>query len=163
MTRTAQLSLVQPLTRNAATQAKTSADPTRRVFEHWVFMFARNPARCKMGPTRKTAINAALALYDEEQVLLCIEGMAADPLDGCTEQMARAMRELEWLLAKEARIERWAEMGDALRERASDVAMAAEAAPPQVDQPPDELELARIAAERERLRTLAARMRGART
>lgn len=92
-------------------------DDTRRVFEHWLFMFGRNPRRCKLGPTRRAAINAALTLYDVETIELAIDGMAADPLDGCRPEAREAMHELEWLLAKESRVERWAGQGDALQQR----------------------------------------------
>lgn len=92
-------------------------DPTRRIFEHWLAMFGRNPKRCKLGPTRRAAINAALALYDVDQLELAIEGMAADPLERCPASMAEVMRDVEWLFAKESRIERWCEAGEALRER----------------------------------------------
>lgn len=109
-----QLKLVQdaPPGFNPAT-----ADDTRRVFEHWLFMFGRSPRRCKLGPTRRTAINTALAIgYDVDTLLLAIEGMAADPLaDASADRIRDAMREIEWLLGREARIERWAERGEALR------------------------------------------------
>ena len=95
-------------------------DPTRQVFEHWLFMLGRSPRRCKMGPTRRAAINGALAMgYDVDTLLLAVEGMAADPLDGAPhDRMRDAMREIEWLLAREARIERWAEMGERVRAKA---------------------------------------------
>lgn len=104
----------------------TTTDSARRVFEHWLFVNGRNPRRCKMGPTRRMAIQAALAMgYDTDTLMAAVEGMAADPLDavGGESQAARdrmrdAMREIEWLMAREARIERWAEKGDALRAQA---------------------------------------------
>lgn len=89
-------------------------DDTRRVFEHWLAMLGRSPRRCKLGPTRREAINAALAMgYDVETLMLAVDGMAADPLDGArNDGMREQMRELDWLLVREARIERWAKLGE---------------------------------------------------
>lgn len=130
-----------------------TADPVRRIFEHWVAMFNRNVRRCKLGPTRRAAINAALAMgYDEETLLACIDGIASDPLDNCRHDGIReAMRELEWLLASEARIERWAERGDQLHQRMA-----------QADQPsdtPTHTQTAPDPAARQRLAELARRLR----
>lgn len=94
-------------------------DDARRVFEHWLFMFEKSPRRCKMGPGRRQAICAALSLYGMETLELAIEGMASDPLESCTETMREAMVDLEWILAKESRIERWAARGEKLRESAT--------------------------------------------
>ena len=137
-----------------------SADPTRRVFEHWLVMAGRSPARCKLGPTRRQAINAWLTVYDEDMLCAAVEGMASDPLEGCNPSMRAAMRELEWLISSEARIERWAERGFALREQLE--AEAAEearrrAAPPPVVEVEDP---AAVAQARQRLADLAARCRG---
>lgn len=132
-----------------------TSDSARRVFEHWLFMLGRSPRRCKMGPTRRQAIQAALAMgYEVDVLLLAIEGMAADPLEGARDDRMRdAMREIEWLLGREARIERWAEMGERLRcEAAAPAAMRDE--PPTMEQQADD------AAARERLRQRAAAMRG---
>lgn len=139
----------------------TPTDPTRRVFEHWLYMFGRNPNRCKLGPVRRGAINAALTLYDEDTLCLAIEGMAADPLADCAgDTMRDAMREVGWLLARESRVERWAEMGERLRLQAEDQAQAdaCRAAAPAADTPV--ADPAAVAAARERLRTLAARASG---
>ena len=114
MTAAAQLRLI---TTPASAAPTESQDPMRQVFEHWLFMLAKSPARCKLGPTRRSAINAALTLYEVETLHLAIEGMAGDPMDGCSDKMAAAMRELEWLLAKESRVERWADMGERFRQR----------------------------------------------
>lgn len=98
----------------------STADETRKVFDHWLFMFDRNPKRCKLGPQRRQAINAALALYGLETLELAIEGMASDPLDDVrNEGIREAMADLEWLLAKESRIERWATRGEKLRKSAA--------------------------------------------
>jgi hypothetical protein len=117
MAQAAQLKLV---TDKAPGQNLETQDATRRVFEHWVFMFDRPVRRCKLGPTRRQVIDAALGMgYDVHTLLLAIEGMAADPLaDAPHDRMRDAMREIEWLLAREARIERWAEMGERVRARA---------------------------------------------
>ena len=135
-------------------------DAARRIFEHWAFMLGRSLRRCKLGPIRKAAINAALTVYDEDTLLLTVEGIAAEQFEGKPESMRDAMRELEWLLASEARIERWADKGEALRREAQRL-MAAQLAPT----PDDAAALAdpmAVAAARERVRELAASMRGVR-
>lgn len=151
--RSAQLRLVENM---PAITTGTTADPTRQVFEHWLYMLGRSPMRCKLGPTRRAAINGALAIgYDVDTLLLAVEGMAGDALDGCTPRMQQAMRELEWLLATEARIEQWADKGDALRQASAQAQrrpVAAEAAPQDVDP-------AAAALARERLRAFAAARR----
>jgi hypothetical protein len=112
--RAAQLRLVQ----DDLPTARLSTDPARRIFDRWLFMLGRSPRRCKLGPTRRAAINAALAMgYDEETLLLTVDGIASDPLEGKPDSMRAAMRELEWLLRSEARIEHWAGLGDALHAR----------------------------------------------
>ena len=121
------------VTDKAPDQNPHTQDDTRRVFEHWVFMFDRPVRRCKLGPTRRQVIDAALAMdYDVDTLLLAIEGMAADPLaDAPHDRMRDAMREIEWLLAREARMERWAAMGERVRSKAlrpEPVADATEAA-----------------------------------
>lgn len=119
-----------------------TTDPARRVFEHWLFTNGRNPRRCKMGPTRRMAIQAALAMgYDVDTLLMAIEGMAADPLDAVAERRPPAdcdrirehMREIEWLMAREQRIERWAAMGERLRQQSDAPAPATEHQAPAVD------------------------------
>lgn len=151
----AQLKLITDKT--AATEGPT-ADPARRVFEHWVFMLGRSTRRCKMGPTRTAAIRSMLTLYEEETLLMAVEGMAADPLDGVRAEARDAMRELEWLLGKESRVERWADAGERLRERAERRARAAHGDGDERDaQEPDP---AQAALARERLRALAATLRG---
>lgn len=89
--------------------------------------------------------------------MAAIDGMAADPLDDCrSDKMRDAMREIEWLLATEARIERWSERGDALkldlqREDTAQVIVLPVA---------EEVDPAVVAASRARLRDMAARKRG---
>lgn len=147
-----QLRLVQD-----AQQPQTTTDPVRRIFEHWAFMLGRNPRRTKLGPTRRAAINAALAMgYDEDTLLLACEGMASVDFQGKPESMREAMLELEWFLAREARIERAVRYGEALRAAvAQPVVQVAEA---QAAEPVDP---AAAAAARERLRAMAVAMRGA--
>lgn len=149
MTRTPQLRLVQ----DAPPAHGHTHDPVRRVFEHWAALLARNPRRCKLDPARAAAVRAALEMgHDEDTLLAAVEGMAADPLQGCTDRMRDAMRELPWLLAESARIERWAELGDQLRAAAEQDAPAPAAA----DTPEDP---AAVQARREKLRALAERSR----
>lgn len=153
--RSAQLRLVPNM---PAIETGTTTDPTRQVFEHWLYMLGHSPARCKLGPTRRAAINGALSIgYDVDVLMLAIEGMAGDPLEGCGDRMQRQMRELEWLLGTEARIEQWADKGEALR-TASRRAAARGAS--QAEQPaaPD-VDPAEAAAARERLRAYAAARR----
>lgn len=134
-----------------------SSDPVRQVFEHWVFMLGRSPARCKLGATRRPVIAAALTLYEVDALLLAVDGLAADPLEGCSERMREAMRELEWLFAKESRIEYYEERGMALRRRAEHRdAISAERTVPAA--PVDQEAMQRC---REHLRALAAELRGA--
>ncbi len=132
MAQAAQLKLV---TDKAPGQNLETQDATRRVFEHWVFMFERRVRLCKLGPTRRQVIDAALAMgYDVDTLLLAIEGMAADPLPNARHDGIRdGMREIEWLLAREARIERWAEMGERVRARA----LRPEAAPGAAEPEPE--------------------------
>lgn len=121
-------------------------------------MFGRSPNRCKMGPTRRAVISAALVIYEEDQLMAAIDGMASDPLDDCTsDKMRDAMREIEWLLAREARVERWADRGDALKA----AMLRSDAAPVVESIQPVEIDPAEAAAHRARLRDLAARSRGA--
>lgn len=147
-----QLRLVQD-----AQQPQTTTDPVRRIFEHWAFMLGRNTRRCKLGPTRRAAINAALAIgYDEDTLMLACEGMASVSFEGKPDSMREAMLELEWFMAREARIERAVRYGEALREAAARPAVVdqAEAA----DQLP--ADPAAMAAARDRLRVMAQAMRG---
>lgn len=142
---------------DAPATGATPQDATRRIFEHWLYMLGRNPRRCKLGPTRRAVINAALTVYDEETLLLTMEGIAADPLEGKPDSMRAAMRELEWLLASESRIERWADKGEALRRDAE----CLQAQPVAGQEEAPAVDPVAAAAQRERLRALAASMRGA--
>lgn len=111
----AQLKLVTPAETHPQPQTR---DPVARVFQHWLDMLGRSPLRCKLGPTRRRAIMVALTLYDEDTLLMAIEGNAADY--ACTAQgnsIGRDLNDVEWVLATESRIERFAEMGEQLRQR----------------------------------------------
>lgn len=147
-----QLRLVQD-----AQQPQSTTDPVRRVFEHWLFMLGRSPRRCKLDHYRRAAINSALAIgYDEETLMLACEGMACVSFDGKPESMRETMLELEWFLARASRIERAVRYGEALRDAAARQpapVVAAEAVAAPVDP-------VAAAAARERLRTMAAALRG---
>ncbi len=133
-----------------------STDPVRRIFERWAFMLGKSLRRCKLGPTRRAAIAGALAMgYDEETLLLVCDGIASHPLDGKPESMQDAMRELEWALRTEARIERWAKVGEQFRGRLQAVPAAAPAEPATPVDPAAEL------AHMQRCRQMAQAMRGA--
>lgn len=148
----AQLRLVQD-----APQQQLSTDPVRRIFEHWAFMLNRNTRRTKLGPTRRAAINAALAIgYDEDTLLLACEGMASVSFEGKPESMREAMLELEWFLAREARIERAVRYGEQLRAAASRPEQDMRAEPT-----PEPADPVAAAAARERLRKMAQALRGA--
>lgn len=142
----------------APDQNPDTQDDTRRVFEHWVFMFNRPVRRCKLGPTRRATIDAAMAMgYDTETLMLAIEGMAADPLANARDDGQRdAMREIEWFLARESRIERWAELGERLRARAERAERTPAIAQP--EQGPV-VSAEELAAAKARLKALANRMR----
>jgi len=146
-----QLRLVQ----DAQQPTEPTRDPARRVFEHWAWMLGKNLKRTKLGPTRRAAIAAALAMgYDEDTLMLACDGIASHSLDGKPESMQAAMRELEWSLRTEARIERWAELGETFRQRLAVVPVReARPAAPAVD---ERAELAH----RERCRDMARAMRG---
>lgn len=140
--------------------ADPESDPTRAVFEHWVWMLGRQAARCKLGPTRRAAINGALTLYSAAELMLAVEGLAADPFEGAAPHVAEAMRELEWLLRSEARIERFARQGEALRQKAAQAEIRArERAAQPANQADDEHAAATGQESRARLQALAARMR----
>jgi hypothetical protein len=88
-----------------------------RVFEHWVFMLGKNPKRCALGPDRRKVISKALALYDEDTVLLAIEGCAASAWHRGENDRGGEYTDLTLILRDEAHIERFADEGEALRAR----------------------------------------------
>lgn len=126
-------------------QQPATTDPVRIAFNHWLLMSGRNAKVCKLGQTRTNAIKAAVALYDLDIVLTAIDGMASDPLDDCSPSMAARLREIEWFLATEARIERWFERGQQLH-AAADRELQRRAAPPS-QEPPSDPEAAQRATE----------------
>lgn len=149
---TAQLRLVK----DAPPAHHTTTDPTRQVFEHWVWMFGLPPGRTKLDAERRAAINGALALYGQADVMLAVEGMAAVPLGDKPQSMQEAMRELSWFLASAKRIERCLRYGDQLR-----AAAASTPAPtPQPAEQADPIDPEAVTRQRERLRDLARQYRG---
>jgi len=147
------------LVKDAPPAHATTTDPTRQVFEHWVFMFGLHPGRTKLDPERRQVINSALTLYDGDVALVmqAVEGMAAVSLTDKPASMQEAMREISWFLAKAKRIESCLRYAEQLRDmvaydqrRANQVQQAeAEPADP-----------AALRAVREALRVKAAQIRG---
>jgi len=106
--------------RSAARQTAAGAEKSaaiQRVFAHWVFMMGKKPKRCALGPSRLKVITQALALYDEETVCLAIEGCAASAWHQGSNDRETAYHDLELILRDEAHIERFADEGEALRNR----------------------------------------------
>lgn len=132
-----------------------------RIFAHWVFMLGKNPRRTALGPARRRVIDRALAIYDEETLLLAIDGCAASAWHSGHNDREREFNDIELILRDEAHVERFATDGERLRERA--LRAAAERATPASVQPikaeatPEE-----VAAQRQALRELAARVAGRR-
>lgn len=124
-----------------------------RVFEHWVFMLGKNPKRCALGPDRRKVISKALSLYDEDTLLLAIEGCAASAWHRGENDRGGEYTDLTLILRDEAHIERFADEGEALRtrleqEQARQAPMASEAVPAWVDP-------AVVAEQKRKLRELA--------
>jgi hypothetical protein len=133
-----------------------------QVFEHWVFMLGKNPRRCALGPERRKVINRALGLYDLETLLLAVEGCSASEFHNGGNDDGRTYTDLELILRDERHIERFAEMGEALRERAAQL----RAQQRQADTVPSiapAVDPAAVAAQREALRKLAASLAGRKT
>ena len=152
-----QLKLVQ----DKAPDANITTDPTRVVFDRWVFMFGLHQRRTKLDALRRQVINAALALYDQdlETILLAVDGMAAAPLADKPDSMREAMREIDWFLGNAKRIEQCLRWNDRLRLQLEREQAAADA--PQDDGPSrPEPTPEQVAAQREALRQMAARMAG---
>lgn len=128
-----------------------------RVFDHWVWMLGKKRGLTAFGPTRRRVVEKALALYDEDVLLMAVEGCAASPWHAGDNDRGRAYQDLELILRDEAHIERFAAEGLALRERAERVARRdAEVCGAATEDP------ALAEAARERVRALAQRMRGGR-
>lgn len=128
-----------------------------RIFDHWVYMLGKNARRTALGPTRRRAIERALELYDEETLLLAIEGCAASAWHAGENDRRRPFDDLELILRDEAHVERFADWGQRLRDRLAARDEAAQKVAPIVE--PD---AAAVAAQRERLREAAARIAGRR-
>lgn len=148
--KTPQLRLVADMPLPSALPAK--ADPVRQVFEHWLFMLGKSPARCKLDATRSGAIRAALLLFDAGELMLAAEGFATDAW-ACSDNRTGKPLDIEWLMAKASRIEHYAEQGEQLR------AQATQAAHAPAQQPAAQVDPAEAEAQRERLRALAQQLR----
>lgn len=133
--------------------------PTARIFEHWVFMLGKHPRRTALGPTRRRSIERMLALYDEETLLLAIEGCAASAWHAGENDRGRAFDDLELILRDEAHVERFADLGQRLRDRLLERDAKARSAAVVPIAAPDP---AAVAEQRERLRQAAARISGRR-
>lgn len=141
------------------------ATPIERVFAHWVYMLGRHPGRVALGPKRRAVIERALGLYDEETLLLAVDGCAASRWHAGENDRGRAFNDLELILRDEAHVERFAEDGERLRQRAERELRRREAeARALASGEVVELDVAGAAAAREKLRELqrelAARMAG---
>ena len=126
---------------------EASADPVRRVFDHWLFMTGRNPARTKLGPQRRHAIAAFLVLYTEADAELAVEGNLIDAW--CVEN---ARHDIDWLLTGESRVERFMLLGERLREHAAKAQARRERAADVAEGPAPDPQAAQAA--RERMRAL---------
>jgi hypothetical protein len=132
-----------------------------RVFDHWVWMLGKNPRRTALGPVRRKAIERALGLYDEETLMLAVEGCAASKWHAGENDREREFTDLELILRDEAHVERFAADGERLREQA-ERRRRAQASAPQVVSIASAQDPAAIQAAREALRALAAQFAGRR-
>lgn len=133
------------------------------MFSHWMLMLGKNRARCALGPSRRRAIERALALYDVETLLLAVEGCASSAWHAGANDRARPFDDLELILRDEAHIERFAADGEAVRERAERELARRVAAQSEAQAAPDaDAEQAMVAHDRmvEIRREIVARMRG---
>ena len=146
---------MQPVVRTSAHDGAQDKTAVERVFEHWVFMLGKHPQRTALGPKRKRAIEGALALYDEEVLLLAIEGCAASAWHAGENDRGRPFDDLELILRDEPHVERFAEAGQRLRDRLREREARERAVAPIAPQDPEA-----IAAARQLVREAAARMAG---
>lgn len=109
------LKLVQD--EDSGDHAGATACPVARVFGHWVLMMGKHAGRCALGPTRRRVIERALGLYDEETLLLAIEGCAASAWHAGLNDRGKAFNDLELILRDEKHIEGFASDGEELRAR----------------------------------------------
>ena len=142
------------LVKDAPPAHDVTTDPTRQVFEHWVFMFGLHPGRTKLDAQRRQAINGAIAQHGLADVMLAVEGMASAPLADKPESMRKAMRQIHWFLATAARVEDCLEYADQLRAAAEALPDGAAASVPE-----QVVDAAAVAEQRERLRRLAEQFR----
>ena len=131
--------------------------PVERLFAHWVFMMGKNPRRCALGPTRRKALVQALKLYPEAELALAIEGCAASPFHAGENDRETEYNDLTLIMRDEAHIERFAALGQQLREQMA-AAQASEQRAASSQAPQVSAEQA--AADRERVRAWAARRSG---
>lgn len=152
-----QLKLVQ----DKAPVHNITTDPTRVVFERWVFMFGLQPGRTVLDHERRNVINSALALYggDVQTIVNAVDGWATASLADKSPSLRRAMRKLKYFLANSDRIEDCLELHDELQLQLEREQAAADA--PQDDGPSrPEPTPEQVSAQREALRQMAARMAG---
>lgn len=147
--RAANLRMVAPV----PAPAEREQTPLERVFAHWVFMLGKR--RAALGPGRRKVIEKMLALYDEETLLLAIEGCAASAWHAGENDRGHPFDDLELILRDEAHVERFADRGQRLRDRLLERDAQARAVVPIAA--PD---AAAVAEQRERLRQAAARISG---
>lgn len=141
---------------DAEAQAQAQAQtPCERVFAHWVYMLGKNARRTALGPSRRKVIDRALALYDEETLLLAIDGCASSAWHAGENDRGRAFDDIELILRDEAHVERFAEAGQRLRDRLLEREAAARTVVPIAPEDP-----AAVSAARERVRQAAARLAG---
>lgn len=151
-----QLRLVEP---QAASDQPLRTDPTAVVFDHWVALMGKRPGLCKLGPTRRQAINAMLVLYPLDIVLAAVEGLAADPMESTPPHIAEHMRDLEWLAKRESNVERYAERGLQLRDELAQRDQPSAAALQQQEEQGDAVTAEQAAACRARLAQACRAMR----
>lgn len=102
---------------HAVDSAPAQRNPCERIFDHWVFMLGKPPKRVALGPARRKVIERALSLYDEETLLLAIEGCAASRWHAGDNDRRKPFDDIELILRDEPHIERFAADGEALRLR----------------------------------------------
>lgn len=132
------------------------------VFAHWVWMMGKRASRVAFGPKRRRAVYVALTLYEADQLLAAIEGCASSPFHRGENDRDTAYDDIDFILRDERNIERFSERGYKLREAARR-ALEREAGAAQ-DQTPEAapVDPAELAAQRERVRQMAAQLAGRR-
>lgn len=124
------------------------------VYEHWLWMMAKNPRRCALGPDRRKAIGKALKLYDAETLMLAVEGCASSPFHMGDNDRGQAYNDITLIVRDEAHIERFAELGERLRADMAERERAAQRRQQEAAEQPA-ADPAQAAAAREALRKLA--------